>query len=85
MVYKYDVHGKRLWEAELDIPAELEQAYIMGYNEVLIIHGHNRGFTLGHYIRNELKKDIKKFTDIGFFKIEYDQPGTTTIRFMRNN
>tara|TARA_B100001250_G_C19294125_1_gene568871 strand:+ start:67 stop:324 length:258 start_codon:yes stop_codon:yes gene_type:complete len=85
MIYKYDVHGKRLWEAELDIPAELENAYIMGYSEVLIIHGHNRGFTLGYYIRNKLIKDIKKFTDIGFFKIEYDQPGATTIKFMRNN
>ncbi len=85
MIYKYDVHGKRLWEAELDIPAELEQAYIMGYSKVLIIHGYNRGFTLGNYIRNRLKEDIKKFTDVAFFKIEYDQPGATIIKFMRNN
>jgi len=85
MIYKYDVHGKRLWEAELDIPDELEEAYIMGYNEVLIIHGYNRGFILGNYIRNRLKEDIKKFTNVGFFRIEYDQPGATTIKFMRNN
>tara|TARA_Y100000591_G_scaffold315299_1_gene322742 strand:- start:415 stop:672 length:258 start_codon:yes stop_codon:yes gene_type:complete len=85
MIYKYDIHGKRLWEAELDIPAELENAYILGYDEVLIIHGHNHGFTLGHYVRNKLIKDIKKFTDIGFFKIEYNQPGATSIKFMRNN
>ncbi len=85
MIYKYDVHGKRLWEAELDIPAELEQAYILGYDTVLIIHGYRHGFTLGNYIRTKLKKHLRKFTDVGFVKIEYNQPGATTIRFMRNN
>ena len=85
MIYKYDIHGKRLWEAELDIPAELENAYILGYDEVLIIHGHNHGFTLGNYVRNRLVEDLKRFTDIGFFKIEYNQPGATSIKFMRNN
>ena len=85
MVYKYDVHGKRLWEAELDIPAELEQAYVLGYKSVLIIHGYNHGFTLGNYVRNRLKKHLKQFTRIGFVRIYYKEPGTTIITFMRNN
>ena len=85
MIYKYDVHGKRLWEAELDIPAELEQAYVLGYESVLIIHGYNHGFTLGNYVRNRLKEHLKQFTRIGFVIIDYEEPGATIIKFMRNS
>lgn len=85
MIYKYDVHGKRLWEAELDIPAKLEEAYFLGYDTVLIIHGYRHGFTLGNYVRHRLMADIKRFTDVPFIKIEYKEPGCTLVKFMRNN
>ena len=87
MLYKYDVHGKRLWEAELDIPAKLEEAYLIGYDTVMIIHGYRRGFVLGHYIRNRLMRDIRRFTpiDVTLVQIEPKGLGCTIIKFMRNN
>ncbi len=87
MLYKYDVHGKRLWEAELDIPAKLEEAYLIGYDTVMIIHGYRHGFVLGQYIRNRLMRDIRRFTpiDVAFVKIKPEGPGCTIIKFMRNN
>ena len=87
MLYKYDVHGKRLWEAELEIPAKLEEAYLIGYDTVMIIHGHRHGFVLGDYVRNRLMRDIRRFTpiDVAFVKIKPEGPGCTIIKFMRNN
>ena len=84
-VYRYDVHGMRLWEAELDIPDEIEQAYLLGYQSVKIIHGYRHGFALGHYIRNKLQKHVVKFTDIPYVLIDFHEPGATIVRFIRNN
>ena len=84
-VYKYDVHGKRLWEAELDIPDEIEQAYRLGYQAVKIIHGYRNGFALGHYIRKRLEKHIIKFNSVPYVLIDYHEPGATIVRFIRNN
>ena len=77
--------GEYAYLVMMDIPAELEEAYVLGYDAVLIIHGHRHGFTLGNYIRTKLKKHLRKFTDIGFVEIECHQPGCTVIRYMRNN
>ena len=78
-----DVHGKKFREASIYICNHVEEAFVVGYRGLTIIHGYNRGTVIRDYIRmGRLRHDIKlHHPKVPLLRQNRRDPGITKVIF----
>ena len=85
-IREVDLHNHRLFEAEIAICEELEEAWHNDEEGVLFIHGYHNGIAIKSFIRrqgglrNKLKRD---FPDLPEVELEEHDAGSTYAIFKR--
>ena len=77
----------RLFEAEVEICAAIEEAWFCGKSCLLLIHGYNNGVAIKEFILNPggLRKQMKRnFPEVPGLEITPKDRGATSIRISKN-
>ena len=77
-----DLHNMRLFEAEVEICAAIEEAWFCGKNSLLLIHGFNNGVAIKEFILNPggLSKQMKRnFPEVPELEIIRRDQGSTIV------
>jgi hypothetical protein len=84
---KIDVHGKKLREASIYICNRVEEAFVVGFQGLTIIHGYKRGTVIRDYIRKgRLRRNLKlHHPKVPLLKLNRSDPGVTHVIFAEQN
>ena len=83
-IREVDLHDHRLFEAEVIICKELEEAWYNGEEGVLFIHGYHDGTTIKNFIRRRggLRSKLKRnYPDLPEVELKADGEGCTYVMF----
>ena len=83
-IREIDLHDHRLFEAEVVICNELEEAWYNDEEGVLLIHGYHNGIAIKSFIwqQSGLRKKLKRdFPDLPEVELEEQNAGSTYVVF----
>ena len=79
-----DLHGLRLYDAELRICNSIEEAWCAGEEALLLIHGYHNGVAIKDYIRrqNGLRNKISRdYPELPEIEVRPRDSGSTYVIF----
>ena len=74
-----DLHGYTMDMARVEVNRFIEEAYLMKYKEVLIIHGIGEG-----KVKESVQETLSKNKHVEEYKIDFFNPGTTIVKIKYN-
>jgi len=83
-IREVDLHDHRLFEAEITICEELEEAWHNDEEGVLLIHGYHNGTAIKSFIRRQegLRNKLKRnYPNLPVVELEEQDAGSTYVVF----